>query len=352
MKHRVLSLAAAAVAAVVVLAGCANSGSDSADASGAALTLTKDVKLVVGTSDLEGAYFTKSGAFDDVPYTIDWSYISDWGSIYSSIASNALNVGYWGLDANIFNAIKNGVPAKIVELLGTNKTDSHTGALDVFVRTNAGITTTKDLKGKTIATGSEGTTFDNVLSAALADGGLTSHDVTIHRYPDSDSTSKINAFLNGDAQVFAGSLQSKPILDALEAGTIKVLYWQDQALPIGRIVVSNAKTLADPRQDAALKDFVARVARTQVWANDPANKQKWIDITTAATHLSADTAAKAYPYLQNSIGPLPFDTTTDTKLTGIIDKFVSFGLLDKSLKSSDVVDSRYSQSIAAAIGGS
>ncbi|TAJ50174.1 MAG: hypothetical protein EPO52_01005 [Herbiconiux sp.] len=352
-SKRIAGLLAAATIGALALAGCSTSGgstaADAASSGDESITLTKDVHLVVGTSAQEGAVFTDSGIFDDAPYTIDWSYITDWGAIYSSIASDSLNVGYWGLDANIFKAVQNGVPAKLVSLLGADASAEDAGALNVFVRTDAGIDTTEDLKGTTISTGSAGTTFDNVLTAALSNGGLTEADVNVVRYPDSDQTSQINSLLDGDAQAFAGNITSEQIIDALDAGTIKVLYWQDQALPINRIVVSNDQTLGDPAKAAALEDFAQRVAQAQNWKNDPANKDKLVAITTASTKLPTAVAEKSYDYTVDSTVPLALDSTTTQKLEATIGDFVDFGLLTEPVEVSDVLDTRFADAIQTAI---
>ncbi len=351
MIKKSLVVLAAILATTAALAGCssAGGGSSTGSATDAGVTLTKDVHLVVGTSAQEGAFFTDSGVFDDVPYTIDWSYITNWGAIYSSIASNALNVGYWGLDANIFKAYQNGVPAQLVALLGDTSANPEAGPLDVFVRTDAGIDSPADLAGKTIATGSAGTTFDNVLSAALEAGGLTQDDVNITRYSDSDQTSQISALLDGSAQAFAGNIASQQVIDALDAGTIKVLYWQDQALPVNRIVVSNTQTLSDPAQTAALADFVQRVAKTAYWQNDTANKDKWVSIESDTTGLPSATSEAVWGYNQGSALPLPLDDDTTATLSDIQDDFVSWGLLTSPVALSDILDTRFSSQIQSVI---
>lgn len=350
--NKFVSLAAAAAASALLLAGCSSTPAPTGEATAAPaeeVVLTKDVHLVVGTSASEGAFFTESGIFDDAPYTIDWSYITDWGAIYSSIASDALNVGFWGLDANIFKAVQNGVGAKLVSLLGADPSATESGTLNVFVRTDAGIDSTSDLAGKTVATGSAGTTFDNVLSAAIADGGLTADDLNIVRFPDSDQTSIINTFLNGDAQVFAGNISSQQIIDALDAGTIKVLYWQNQFLPINRIVVSNAQTLSDPAKAAALQDFVQRVGQEKFWESDPSNKSTWVEISSAATKLPVPVAEQVYEYVRNSTLPQALDDATKAKLKKTIDAFVSFGILTEPVALEDVLDTRYADAIAEVI---
>ncbi|MBO1901774.1 ABC transporter substrate-binding protein [Leucobacter weissii] len=353
MKKRSLFAAAvAATASAVLLAGCSSPASDPAPTDGSgSVELTKDVTLVVGTSNQEGAFFEESGLFEDVPYTIEWSYITDWGAIYSSIASDALNVGYWGLDSNAVKAVQNGVGAKFVSLLGAqDEAAAESGTLNVFVRSDAGIETTADLAGAKIATGSAGTTFDNILNGALLDGGLSEDDVEVIRYPDADQTSQISALLNGEVEAFAGNIASEQIVGALEDGTIEVLFWENQFSPVNRLVVSNEQTLSDPAKEAALEDFVQRVAETAYWKADPANEQTYAEILNSVGNLPVDVGQKVWGYTQNATLPLQLDATTEQNLAQTIADYQAAGYIDEPLPVEEILDTRFADAVAEVIG--
>ncbi len=347
-RHAVGALVLLAASALV-LSGCASTDGDqeSVDAS----SLDESTTLVIGdiASDLE-ATLGAAGQLDDIPYDAQFTPITDFTAIYSSLASGQLDVGIWGLDANGLLAVQNGAAVKLVTLFGAQEDDQanrEAGLFAVVVRSDSGIESPADLAGTTVATGGSGITPDVVLTAALASAGLTQDDVDVARF--SDSTSQLTAFLQGDADVYAGSLSNAQILEAINSGEATPIYYSDQATNVRFLVATNQEVLDDPEKSAALADFIERISYYYQWRSAPESLDAFAVAVAEVTLSDTDVARQIAELQATSALPLAFTDETEQTLQSDLDSYLEWGYLTEPITVDELIDTRFNEEIESAI---
>lgn len=335
------------LASALGLSACSGGtvGNEQADVN----SLDKGTRLVVGdiASDLKDN-LGAAEQLEGINYNAQFTPISDFTTIYSSLASGKLDVGVWGLDANGLLAVQNGAKVKLVGLYETESaqsTDTNGGLFGVVVKTNSGITSTSQLKGKRIATGGTGITPDVTLTAALAAHGLKQDDTKVARFQD--STSQVSAFQKGETDAYAGSFSNKQILNLISSGKAQVLFSSDRATNVRFVVAASDTALNDPKKSAAIGDFIRRISYFYQWRSQPSALTPFTQAVAKVTKSDSGTAKRIAELQAKSALPLPFGSQTSKTLQGDLDKYQKWGYLKKPITVDDLVDNRFADDVEA-----
>lgn len=146
-----------------------------------------------------------------------------------------------------------------VKAIAVDKSDAYGTA--VLVDPGSALHAAADLKGKRIATG-RGSIGHYVALKALASAGLSEKDVEFRFLGPVDARM---ALANGSVDAWATWEPYTALAETTGQGRVLV---NGRGLSSGNsFLAATDKALADPARRAALQDYLARLAKAQVWAN-------------------------------------------------------------------------------------
>jgi sulfonate transport system substrate-binding protein len=307
------ALAAGIVAGTLLLAGCGGAATGNEDAVGddGKVDLSK-VTLIVG--DQKGtsakALLTAAGLVD-TPYKVEWKEFTAGPPLLEALNSNAIHVGMVGNTPPIFAAAAGGTFKMVATASYTGKGDT------ILVPKGSTIRDVADLKGKKVAV-VEGSSANYNLLAQLEKAGLKYSDIKVQNLQPADA---LAAFSNGhvDAWVVWDPYTSQAIVDegahvlANGDGLVNGLNFQ----------VASQSALDDPATTAALRDYVNRITKAQLWSG--AHQQDWAKVWAEQTGLSEEVtlaAAKNRP-----VTPKPIDQSVIDSEQEMADTFTENGLI-------------------------
>ncbi len=280
--RRAALIGALLIATSLPLTACTSTDSDGADSDADKPTLT-----VGGLEAADFELIDSSGIFDDAPYILEGT---DVGFSEQTAALNAgtLDIALYGVTTALRQQgeetpewTSETAPVKLIAGFAP-PANFETPKVVTAVRTDAGIETAEDLKGKTWAFGIGGDTPTAYL-ASLEEAGLTEDDIVPLETEDN-----VAAFLSGQADVVTAF--SSAIFDLLESGEAEVFYSADElgiAVFPGYAVL--AESLEDPDQEELIEDFLVRINEfNSEWYDD--NTDTVFDVLTTTGAYSDDAA--------------------------------------------------------------
>ncbi|ASR01695.1 ABC transporter substrate-binding protein [Gordonia rubripertincta] len=208
------------------------------------------------------ALFEASGLFEDLPYNLDIPIINGPAQQLQALYSKRTDVGHTGAGTaaiELANAPEDwnatGKPA-IQAIAITLDSETKYPAPSLFVRTDKGINSIEDLRGKSIAFNFGGNIYAAYV-VALAQAGLTEKDVKPAKFADNQAAAA--AFVAGevDAVVTSFELAHKLLAD----GSAKYIPGDPALSKItgGGSSITRPDVLADPAKLEAIKDFYGRL---------------------------------------------------------------------------------------------
>ena len=298
-KHRPYRRRASGVAALVgviatvlALAGCGGSatGNEGAVNDDGSVDL-EEVTLTVG--DQKGgskALLQAAGELDDVPYEIEWKEFTSGPPLLEALGAGSIHIGGVGNTPPLFAAAGKS-EIKVVQ----GATYGGTGDA-IVVPKGSDIKSVEDLKGKKVGV-AEGSSANYNLLAQLDKAGLSYDDVQVENLQPADG---LAAFSSGhlDAWAIWEPFTSQA---EIEAGA--------QVITTGKGVVNgyvfqvaSQDALDDPATNEALKDYLARIARAQVWSST--HKEDWAKVWAEETGLSEDITLQALKKREIELVPI------------------------------------------------
>lgn len=248
--------------AATLLAGCA-SGSSAADPNQTGTGAAKPVLRVGGFDATKVELAKRSGIWDDAPYQLELSK-ANYSSEAAALLNDQLDLAGFAATTSVFLQASQGqswtaetAPIKVVTGFRAPPNRTYPKGF-IGVRTDSGINTAADLKGKTwgVVEGDNGQWL-----AALQAAGLTKNDIKV--YESDSNTALVAAFRKGDIDVFSSYPELIP--DLFEQGKVKVLYSVDELgiawFPTWAV---QAKALADPAKEPLIRDFLTRIEKYEV----------------------------------------------------------------------------------------
>ena len=318
--RRFATLAAIPVLVVVLLgalAGCANNstGNEEAVRDDGSVDLSK-VTLVVG-DQLGGskALLQAAGLLEDVEYDIEWKEFSSGPPLLEAMNAGSIHVGGVGNTPPLFAAAAKG-EFKVVQAA------TYGGLGDaIVVPPGSEITSIADLAGKKVAV-AEGSSANYNLLAQLDDAGLTYDDVEIQNLQPADA---LAAFSAGHVDAWA---IWEPFTSQAEkdAGAKVIADGSNLTNGYAFQVASNA-AVDDAATDAALQDYLARIAAAQVWSQT--HQEEWSKAWADETGL--DPAVTLAAVNKRDVETLPVDDAVIASEQEMADAFADAGLIPEQI---------------------
>jgi sulfonate transport system substrate-binding protein len=330
MRRSILTRAALALAALTTLASCsAASGNEEAVRDDGSVDLSK-VTLVVG--DQKGgsqALLQAAGKLDDAPYKIQWKTFTSGPPLLEALNAGAIDIGGVGNTPPLFAAAAN---SKMKVVYGASmgaKGDA------IVVPKGSDIRSVADLEGKKVAV-AEGSSANYNLLAQLAKAGLSYHDVSVQNLQPADALAAFTAGhvdawaiwdpYTSQAQVESGA---KVLVDG--SGLVNGMTFQ----------AANPDALDDKATAAAIKDYLGRLEKAQVWSNT--HRDTWAKVWSQETGLSQAVTRKAVDRrVAKPVKISPAVTTSEQKMA---DAFVKAGLLPQHFDVGDYFTDQFSSTV-------
>lgn len=272
-------LALAAAGLTLTLSACGGASNADAVKSDGTVDLSK-VELVVG--DQKGgsqALLKAAGELDDVKYDIAWKPFTSGPPLLDAVGSGSVDIGGVGNTPPLF-AINEGKKLKVIHAAKQSaKGDA------IVVPPGSTAKSVADLKGKKVAV-AKGSSANYNLLAQLKEAGLTLADIEpVYLQP----TEGLSAFTG--KHVDAWAIWDPFTSQAEELADGRVLSTGEKLVNGLVFQIAGDKALDDKATQAAIKDYLARLSRAQIWTND--HKKEWADTWAAETGLDPKVTAKA-----------------------------------------------------------
>lgn len=288
-------LAAALAAGALTLSACggAATGNESAVNDDGSVDLEK-VTLVVG--DQKGgskALLRAAGELDDVPYEITWQEFTSGPPLLQALDAGSIHVGGVGNTPPLFAAA-----AKSEFQAIQAATYGGTGDA-IVVPKDSDIESVADLKGKKVAY-AEGSSANYNLIAQLDQAGLSLGDVTPENLQPADA---LAAFSEGHVDAWA---IWEPYTSQAEKDADARVITTGKGVVNGYVFqVASNEALEDPATTEALHDYVARIAKAQLWSQT--HQEEWARVWAEETGLSEDITLAAVKKREIDLVPVTDD---------------------------------------------
>jgi sulfonate transport system substrate-binding protein len=312
-RATVLTALAGVLVTLLALSGCggAATGNEGAVNDDGSVDLG-EVTLTVG--DQKGgskALLQAAGELDDVPYEIQWQEFTSGPPLLEALNAGSIHIGGVGNTPPLFAAAAKGEFQAIQAATYGGEGDA------IVVPKDSDITSVADLKGKRVGV-AEGSSANYNLLAQLEKAGLSYGDVEVQNLQPADA---LAAFSSGHLDAWAiwepftsqAELESDARVITTGKGVVNGYVFQ---------VASNA-ALDDPATKAALEDYVARIARAQVWSRT--HKEDWAKVWSEETGLSEDITLAATK--KRDIELVPIDQDVIDSEQDMADAFAENDLL-------------------------
>lgn len=288
-RHPRVRRAVVAVCAVlgvlVVAVGC---GSSSADTSSNAVRLgsgnvdLSEVTLRFGDQNqLMKEVLASSGQLQGAKYKVTFDQFTDGPHMNAAFAAHRIDAGYMGDTPALFaNAAHAGV-----SVLATGIAGGTSGVYGLLAGPGSGIHSAADLKGRRVGF-TRRTALEGWIIGVLKSQGLTERDIKPIDLPILSLVSALSSGqLDATVAVPPGSqtyLQSHP-----RAGITT------PQVPVYLLVLGSNNSLRDASKEAALEDFVSRLAKAELWVQGHAT-QFIDDYYVNTLHVPASIAQSLY----------------------------------------------------------
>ncbi|MCM1947298.1 ABC transporter substrate-binding protein [Streptomyces sp. G2] len=331
MKSLRLSLSAALLLPLALLAATACTPASGADAGG-----STDGKgdLVLNVGDQKGgaeAVLRAAGELDDLPYRVKWSTFTSGPPLLEAINAGAVDIGGVGNTPPVFAA---GAKSKITVIAAT-----HGGSAGeaILVPKGSPLRSARDLKGKKIAV-AQGSSAHFQLIGSLEKAGLTLKDVQVTLLQPADA---LAAFTSG--KVDAWAVWDPYTSQVLHSGSGRVLADRRGVVNGLGFQVAAPAALADARKEKALGDFVERLRRAQDWVFD--HPEEWAKVWSKETGLPYEVALAAVKRSSGTRIPVALDDAAIASEQRIADTFAGLGLIPNRFRFADFVDHRFDKDL-------
>lgn len=304
-------------AGAALLSGCGGdaTGNEAAVNDDGTVDLSQ-VTLIVG--DQKGgskALLQAAGLLDDTEYTVEWKEFTSGPPLLEALNAGSIHVGGVGNTPPLFAAAAGG-EFKVVQ--GA----TYGGIGDaIVVPEGSPITDVADLKGKRIGV-AEGSSANYNLLAQLNEAGLEFSDVEVEKLQPADA---LAAFSTGHLDAWA---IWEPFTSQAEIESGAQVIADGKTLANGYVFqVASDAALDDPATEAALQDYLARIAEAQVWSQS--HQEEWAKVWSEETGLSEAVTLAAVN--KRVIELVPIDQTVIDSEQQMADAFSENGLIPEQI---------------------
>jgi sulfonate transport system substrate-binding protein len=331
--RRFIVVTAVALTASASLTACGSkTGNEQAVRDDGSVDLSK-VTLTVG--DQKGgsqALLKSAGALDNLPYKIKWKTFTSGPPLLEALNAGAIDVGGVGNTPPLFAAA---AKSKIEVVSGAKmgaKGDT------IVVPKDSPIKSVADLKGKKVAV-AEGSSANYNLLAQLAKAGLGYKDIDVKALQPADAlaafTNKhVDAWAIWDPYTSQAELEANARVLVDGSGLVNGMSFQ----------AANPDALKEKATRAALKDYLERIAKAQVWSNT--HRDEWAKVWAEETGLAPDVTRRAAD--RRTAKPTPIDGNVTSSEQEMADAFVKAGILPAKFDVDKFFTNDYNSSVPAA----
>jgi sulfonate transport system substrate-binding protein len=331
-KWMTAGVAALAVAGVV---GCGSGSAGAVAATVPAPVSAADLaKVTLKVGDQKGgskSLLTAANLLGDVPYKIEWSTFTSGPPLLEAASAGAIDIGSVGNTPPIFAAAANAKVSVVSVAKGNVESDA------LLVPSGSPLHNVSDLRGKTIGV-AKGSSAHGQILLTLRKAGLSTRDVKLSFLQPSEAYAafnqhQIDAWATWDPYTSQAELESKARVLVDGTGVANGYTFE----------VAGTNALGDAGKNAAIRDFVVRIAKAQQWANT--HRSAWADAWAKETGLKLDVANKAVntgPDL-----PVPLDDQVVTSEQNLADAFTADKSLAGKVNFAKFVDRRFATDLNA-----
>ncbi|MFC6286486.1 ABC transporter substrate-binding protein [Nocardioides sp. GCM10027113] len=305
------------LAAAALLAGCggAATGNEAAVNEDGSVDLD-EVTLVVG--DQRGgsrALLEAAGQLRDVPYEITWQEFTSGPPLLEALNSGSLHVGGVGNTPPLFAAAARGEFTAVQAATYGGRGDA------VLVPEDSDIQSVEDLAGAKVGV-AEGSSAHYHLLAQLDRAGLEYDDLDVQNLQPADAlaaftSGHLDAWVTWEPYTSQAEIQADARVLTTGRGVVNGYIFQ---------TVSHA-ALDDPATRAALEDYLARIARAQVWSRT--HQEEWAEAWAEETGLPEEVTLAAVRKRDVELAPIGPDVVDSEQQ--MADTFAAAGLLPEGL---------------------
>jgi sulfonate transport system substrate-binding protein len=334
---------ASAITLVIATAAACSSGATSssggATAAGTASAAQADVASVtlhIGDQAGTGAeaLLTAAGLIGKLPFRVDWSDFTSGPPMLQAMAAGSVDVGGVGNAPPVFAA----AGGDQLVIVGAYQANPLGAAL--VVPKGSPLHSVADLRGKRIAV-AQGSSADYHLLTVLNKAGISVHDVTLVYLQPAEGLAALTSGHVDAWDIWSPFVEESEVQDGATALVTGTGYGSPYSFE-----VASRSALADPAKAAAIKDYLALVARAHVWAN--AHLSTWAAVWAKASGLPIGTMQKAAD--DDASLAVPITPAVVSSEQQVSDAFTRAGLIPVHVNFSDFVNTEFNSS--ASTGGS
>lgn len=267
-------------------------------------------------------------------YTVEPTYIRATSIALQGMASGDVDLSYLSFTALASAILNGGLDIKVIADISSWGSQGYQGP-EMLVKTDSGINSVADLKGKVLAVTAKGTGFHYALLANLRKAGLKPGDVTITEV----------GIAAMDAALREGRVQlittAAPFLFASEKkGGVKRLFKPEDAMGDVQALVLVGSTKFLQKNPDAMKDFMEDYLIALKWFLDAKNQDEAVKITAAFTKRPAN-IYQGFAFTKKDFYRSPTATPDIKALQSNIDLMQELGVLHKKIEVAPYVDLSY-----------
>ena len=330
---RSTALAAVAVMSLAALAGCAKAGAASTRPARVSGKNSSSVVLKIGDQKAGSrALLAAAGLLDNTPYKIEWSEFTSGPPLLEALNAGAIDLGGVGDTPPIFAAAAGSALALVAA------TYSNPAGAAILVPKTSTITSLAGLKGRRIAV-AKGSSANAHLLNALASVHLTFSDITPAYLQPADA---LAAFANGSVDAWV--IWDPYTALGQERTGARILVDGSGGLQSGLgFQVAAPAALADKNKQAAIHDYLSRLARARSWTRT--HTDEWAAAWSREAGIPA-TAAKVATQ-RGDTHAVPIDDGLVRSEQATADAFSRAGLIPKKINIAGIADRRFNDTASA-----
>lgn len=289
-----------------------------------------DVVLNVGDQKGNQRSMLAAAGLLDTPYDIEWSTFTSGPPLVEAISAGAVDVGGVGNTPPLFGAAAS---AKM-KVVSASQQNSESDA--VLVPAGSPLRSVQDLRGKTIALAKGSSAHGNVLNL-LARAGIEPDEVDLSFMQPAEAFS---SFTQG--QVDAWAVWDPYTAQAQLESDVRVLANGERTANGYEFNAAAVESLGDPRKNAAIADFVQRVARAERYnaAHSDVRSRAWSADTGLPREVTRLAAERRHQR------PVPLDAGLVRSQQELAGRFIDARVLPTRFRFEDYVDRRYQEQLS------
>lgn len=291
-------------------------------------------KVVLKVGDQKGGSKTllTTAGLEKTPYKIEWSTFTSGPPLLEAASAGGIDIGGVGNTPPIFAAAAN---AKI-SIVSSGKGNVESDVL--LVPGDSPIQSVQELRGKNIAVAKGSSAYGQIL-LNLKKAGLSTKDVKLNFLQPSDAYAAFT-----QKQVDAWAIWDPYTSQALLETGARILVDGKGTANGYTFQVAGRAALTDAGKNAAIKDYVSRIAKAQKWSD--AHRADWAKAWAAETGLKLEVTTKATD--RGPDQPVALEDTVIQSEQELSDAFTEEKILPGKVDFASFVDKRYAADLDAA----